>query len=129
MNAAFDVLALIEPPLFCFQVHKKEDDKMRETAANVAARATTAVGDIASRCQLMVEVKQEKGEYDTSTDPQTSKDGGQKKPSGITEGNTRENQDSGKQDPPVALTTPGELVRLLNIISYRSICKESYCIA
>lgn len=86
---------------------------MRAAAANVAVRATTAVGDITSRCPLMIEVKQEKGEYDTSTDPQVNKDRRQKKPLGITEGNTRDNQDSEKRDPPVALTTPGELVRLL----------------
>lgn len=85
---------------------------MRTTAANVAVRAATGVSDIASRWQLMIEAKQKQGGSDTSSSPHTTKDVG-RKPSATSTRNIRENQESEKRDPAVALTTPGKLVMLL----------------
>lgn len=100
--------ASLNPPYLLFQVNKEEDDKMRTTAANVAVRAATGVGDITSRWQLMIEAKQKQGGSDTSSAPQTTnKDVGRKPPLTTS---TRENQESEKQDSSVALTTPGKLV-------------------
>lgn len=91
------------------QVNKEEDDKMRTTAANVAVRAATGVGDMLSRWQLMIEAKQKQGGSDTSSGSQTSKDVG-RKPLATSTRNTRENQESEKRDPSAAFTTPGKLV-------------------
>ncbi|KAL1546862.1 transcription initiation factor TFIID subunit 4b-like isoform X1 [Salvia divinorum] len=90
------------------KVNKEEDDKMRATAANVAVRAATGVGDITSRWQLMIEAKQKQGGSDTSSAPQTNKDVG-RKPLATSTRNTRENQESEKRDPSVALTTPASI--------------------
>lgn len=81
---------------------------MRTTAANVAVRAATGVGDITSRWQLMIEAKQKQGGSDTSSTPQTTnKDVGRKPPLATS---ARENQESEKLDSSVTLTTPGKLV-------------------
>ncbi|XP_042046834.1 transcription initiation factor TFIID subunit 4b-like isoform X1 [Salvia splendens] len=90
------------------KVNKEEDDKMRATAANVAVRAATGVGDITSRWQLMIEAKQKQGGSDTSSAPQTNKDAG-RKPLATSTRNTRENQDSEKRDPSAVLTTPASI--------------------
>ncbi|KAH6781112.1 hypothetical protein C2S52_012349 [Perilla frutescens var. hirtella] len=90
------------------KVNKEEDDKMRTTAANVAVRAATGVGDITSRWQLMIEAKQKQGGSDTSSGPQTNKDVG-RKPLAASTRNTRENQESEKRDSSVALTTPASV--------------------
>ncbi|XP_047980326.1 transcription initiation factor TFIID subunit 4b-like isoform X3 [Salvia hispanica] len=90
------------------KVNKEEDDKMRATAANVAVRAATGVGDITSRWQLMIEAKQKQGGSDTSSTPQTNKDVG-RKPLATSTRNTRENQESEKRDPSAALTTPASI--------------------
>ncbi|XP_042005368.1 transcription initiation factor TFIID subunit 4b-like isoform X3 [Salvia splendens] len=90
------------------KVNKEEDDKMRATAANVAVRAATGVGDITSRWQLMIEAKQKQGGSDTSSTPQTNKDAG-RKPLATSTRNTRENQESEKRDPSAALTTPASI--------------------
>ncbi|XP_057802224.1 transcription initiation factor TFIID subunit 4b-like isoform X2 [Salvia miltiorrhiza] len=90
------------------KVNKEEDDKMRATAANVAVRAATGVGDITSRWQLMIEAKQKQGGTDISSGPQTNKDVG-RKPLATSTRNTRENQESEKRDSSVALTTPASI--------------------
>ncbi|XP_057801782.1 transcription initiation factor TFIID subunit 4b-like [Salvia miltiorrhiza] len=90
------------------KVNKEEDDKMRATAANVAVRAATGVGDITSRWQLMIEANQKQGGTDISSGPQTNKDVG-RKPLATSTRNTRENQESEKRDSSVALTTPASI--------------------
>ncbi|KAK6130814.1 hypothetical protein DH2020_035437 [Rehmannia glutinosa] len=89
--------------------NKEEDDKMRATAANVAVRAATGVGDMLSRWQLMIEAKQKQGGSDTSSGSQPGKDVA-RKPSATSAKNTRENQEAEKRDPSAAFTTPA-LVR------------------
>lgn len=90
---------------FFLQANKEEDDKMRATAANVAVRAATGVGDMLSRWQLMIEARQTQGGPDTSSGSQPGKDVA-RKPSAISTKNTRENQEAEKRDPSAA--TPGE---------------------
>lgn len=48
--------------LTCMQVNKEEDDKMRATAANVAARAAVGGDDMLSKWQLMAEQARQKRE-------------------------------------------------------------------
>ncbi|KAK6115957.1 hypothetical protein DH2020_008226 [Rehmannia glutinosa] len=88
--------------------NKEEDDKMRATAANVAVRAATGVGDMLSRWQLMIEAKQKQGGSDTSSGSQPGKDVA-RKPSATSAKNTRENQEAEKRDPSAAFTTPASV--------------------
>ncbi|KAH6785089.1 hypothetical protein C2S51_037544 [Perilla frutescens var. frutescens] len=90
------------------KVNKEDEDKMRTTAANVAVRAATGVGDITSRWQLMIEAKQKQGGFDTSYGPQTLKDVG-RKPLASSTRNTMENQESQKREPSCSLTTPASI--------------------
>ncbi|RWV81909.1 hypothetical protein GW17_00056630 [Ensete ventricosum] len=48
--------------LSCMQANKEEDDKMRATAANVAARAAVGGDDMLSKWQLMAEQARQKRE-------------------------------------------------------------------
>ena len=48
--------------LHCMQANKEEDDKMRTTAANVAARVAVGGDDMLSKWQLMVEQARQKRE-------------------------------------------------------------------
>ncbi|KAL6502798.1 hypothetical protein OROHE_023966 [Orobanche hederae] len=88
------------------KANKEEDDKMRATAANVAVRAATGVGDMLSRWQLMIEARQTQGGPDTSSGPQPGKDVA-RKPSAISTKNMRENQETEKRDPSAA--TPASI--------------------
>lgn len=85
---------------------------MRAMAANVAIRAAIGASDITSRWQSVIEAKKQ-GRSDTSSGPHTNKDVGGK-PLATSTRNTRENQQSEKLCPLVALTTPGKLVMLLS---------------
>ncbi|KAL0366259.1 UNVERIFIED_CONTAM: Transcription initiation factor TFIID subunitb, partial [Sesamum radiatum] len=87
------------------KANKEEDDKMRTTAANVAVRAATGVGDMLSRWQLMIEAKQKQGGSDTASGSQAGKDAA-RKPSATSSKNTRENQEAEKRDTSAAFTTP-----------------------
>lgn len=89
------------------QANKEEDDKTRTTAANVAVRAATGVGDMLSRWQLMAEAKQKQGGADASTSSQPAKEVG-RKPSTTSTRNTKENQEAEKRDPSAAFNTPGK---------------------
>ncbi|CAI9783065.1 unnamed protein product [Fraxinus pennsylvanica] len=85
--------------------NKEEDEKMCATAANVAVRAATGVGDMLSRWQLMIEAKQKQGGPDVASDSQSGKDVAQKPlPSSATR--IRENQEAEKRGHSVASSTP-----------------------
>ncbi|GLT74383.1 hypothetical protein SLA2020_461860 [Shorea laevis] len=58
------------------KANKEEDDKMRTTAANVAARAAVGGDDMLSKWQLMAEQARQKreGVMDTASDSQAGKD-------------------------------------------------------
>ncbi|KAK4481544.1 hypothetical protein RD792_012445 [Penstemon davidsonii] len=90
------------------KANKEEDDKMRTTAANVAVRAATGVGDMLSRWQLMIEAKQKQGGSDTSSGFQLGKDVA-RKPLQTSTKNTRENQEPDKRDPAAAFNTPASI--------------------
>ncbi|PIN22096.1 hypothetical protein CDL12_05186 [Handroanthus impetiginosus] len=79
------------------KANKEEDDKMRTTAANVAVRAATGVGDMLSRWQLMIEAKQKQGGSDASSTSQPAKDSARKSSETSTR-NTKENQEAEKRD-------------------------------
>ncbi|KAG8390944.1 hypothetical protein BUALT_Bualt01G0136200 [Buddleja alternifolia] len=93
------------------KANKEEDDKMRATAANVAVRAATGVGDMLSRWQLMIEAKQKQGGTDTSSGSQPGKDVTTRKPLQTSTRNTRENQESEKRDSSTGFSTPAASVR------------------
>ncbi|KAK4434372.1 Transcription initiation factor TFIID subunitb [Sesamum alatum] len=90
------------------KANKEEDDKMRTTAANVAVRAATGVGDMLSRWQLMIEAKQKQGGSDTTSGSQAGKDVA-RKPSATSSKNTRENQEAEKRDTSGAFATPASV--------------------
>ncbi|CAN0905587.1 Transcription initiation factor TFIID subunit 4b [Linum grandiflorum] len=62
------------------KVNKEEDDKMRTTAANVAARAAVGGDDMLSKWQLMAEQARQKreGGPDTASSSQSASDGSHK---------------------------------------------------
>ncbi|CAN1274385.1 Transcription initiation factor TFIID subunit 4b [Linum perenne] len=62
------------------KVNKEEDDKMRTTAANVAARAAVGGDDMLSKWQLMAEQARQKreGGPESSSSPQAASDGSHK---------------------------------------------------
>ncbi|KNA09321.1 hypothetical protein SOVF_154680 isoform A [Spinacia oleracea] len=85
-------------------VNKEEDDKMRTTAANVAARAAVGGDDMLSKWQLMAQTarqKREGGPDIATTSSQTGKDVSNKQ-STTSVGNVRETRGTGKRD----LSTP-----------------------
>ncbi|CAA2976054.1 transcription initiation factor TFIID subunit 4b isoform X1 [Olea europaea subsp. europaea] len=89
------------------KANKEEDDKMRATAANVAVRAATGVGDMLSRWQLMIEAKQKQGGTDVASDSQSGKDVAQK-PLPSSARRTKENQEAEKCGHSVASNIPAE---------------------
>ncbi|KAL2543775.1 Transcription initiation factor TFIID subunit 4b [Forsythia ovata] len=93
------------------KANKEEDDKMRATAANVAVRAATGVGDMLSRWQLMIEAKQKQGGTDVASDSQSGKDVVQK-PLPSSARRTKENQEAEKRGHSVSINTPGEIRRV-----------------
>ncbi|KAL2940856.1 Transcription initiation factor TFIID subunit 4b [Bienertia sinuspersici] len=79
-------------------VNKEEDDKMRTTAANVAARAAVGGDDMLSKWQLMAQARQKRDVGpETATSSQASKDGTDKQFT-TSVGNSRETQGTGKGD-------------------------------
>ncbi|CAN1274388.1 Transcription initiation factor TFIID subunit 4b [Linum perenne] len=77
------------------KVNKEEDDKMRTTAANVAARAAVGGDDMLSKWQLMAEQARQKreGGPESSSSPQAASDGSHKPQ---TLGGRNNNQDGQK---------------------------------
>nr|GMD89165.1 transcription initiation factor TFIID subunit 4B-like isoform X1 [Ipomoea batatas]GMD89166.1 transcription initiation factor TFIID subunit 4B-like isoform X1 [Ipomoea batatas] len=87
------------------KVNKEEDDKMRTTAANVAARAAVGGDDMLSKWQLMAE--QAKQKRDAASGSHPGKDMAQK-PSSSSSRNTRDNQEAEKRSSSAASITPGD---------------------
>ncbi|KAK4787251.1 hypothetical protein SAY86_011084 [Trapa natans] len=80
------------------KVNKEEDDKMRTTAANVAARAAVGGDDMLSKWQLMAEQARQKrvGGSEGASSSQTSKASGSHKPISASGNNAMELQETGK---------------------------------
>ncbi|KAJ8747362.1 hypothetical protein K2173_012942 [Erythroxylum novogranatense] len=80
------------------KANKEEDDKMRTTAANVAARAAVGVDDMLSKWQLMAEQARQKreGGTDTVSGSQSAKDSN-RKPQSTSGRNLKDNQDVEKR--------------------------------
>ncbi|XP_073276057.1 uncharacterized protein [Primulina huaijiensis] len=81
---------------------------MRATAANVAGRAATGVGDMMLRWQLMIEAKQKLGGTETLSGSQSGKEVAWM-PSPTSTRNTKENQEAEKRDHSQALSTPASV--------------------
>lgn len=90
------------------QANKEEDDKMRTTAANVAARAAVGGDDMLSKWQLMAEQARQKreGGTDAASGSQPSKDV-HRKPLSMTGKTTKDNQDSEKCSSAALFSAPG----------------------
>ncbi|TYH18587.1 hypothetical protein ES288_A05G284000v1 [Gossypium darwinii] len=82
------------------KVNKEEDDKMRTTAANVAARAAVGGDDMLSKWQLMAEQARQKreGGTDAASGSQASKDAN-RRPLSASGKSTKDNQESEKRGP------------------------------
>ncbi|XP_038694435.1 transcription initiation factor TFIID subunit 4b-like isoform X2 [Tripterygium wilfordii] len=78
------------------KVNKEEDDKMRTTAANVAARAAVGGDDMLSKWQLMAEARQKRGGLESPSGSQTGKDAN-RNPSSTSGRNMKDNQDAEKR--------------------------------
>ncbi|PWA58782.1 Histone-fold [Artemisia annua] len=97
------------------EVNKEEDDKMRTTAANVAARAAVGGDDMLSKWQLMAEQARQKreGGADSASTSQPSVDVGPK-PVSTSERTLNDNQDTEKTSAPATVTvTPGPVRKSL----------------
>ncbi|KAL6995405.1 hypothetical protein U1Q18_005542 [Sarracenia purpurea var. burkii] len=90
------------------KANKEEDDKMRTTAANVAARAAVGGDDMLSKWQLMAEQARQKreGVTDVSSASQPANDVSRKLLS-TSEKNERDNQEAEKRGQPTATVTSG----------------------
>ncbi|KAK6277599.1 hypothetical protein POUND7_017922 [Theobroma cacao] len=82
------------------KANKEEDDKMRTTAANVAARAAVGGDDMLSKWQLMAEQARQKreGGMDAASGSQAGKDVN-RRPLSASVKNTKDNQESEKRGP------------------------------
>ncbi|XP_030458959.1 transcription initiation factor TFIID subunit 4b-like [Syzygium oleosum] len=76
------------------KVNKEEDDKMRTTAANVAARAAVGGDDMLSKWQLMAEQARQKREGGLEVASQVGKDS---QKSSISGRSNKDNQEAGKK--------------------------------
>ncbi|KAI3792495.1 hypothetical protein L2E82_06375 [Cichorium intybus] len=99
------------------KANKEEDDKMRTTAANVAARAAVGGDDMLSKWQLMAEQARQKreGGADVASTSQPSVDVGPK-PVSNSERNSKDNSDTDKSSGPTTATptpTPGPVRKSL----------------
>ncbi|KAE8704142.1 hypothetical protein F3Y22_tig00110458pilonHSYRG00041 [Hibiscus syriacus] len=103
-------------------VNKEEDDKMRATAANVAARAAVGGDDMLSKWQLMAEQARQKREG--GTDSATGKDVNSKSLSASGK-HTRDNQESEKRGPlsPPASGSSRKSGRNQGISTYTSVAR------
>ncbi|GLT62263.1 hypothetical protein SLA2020_349130 [Shorea laevis] len=83
------------------KVNKEEDDKMRTTAANVAARAAVGGDDMLSKWQLMAEQARQKreGVMDTASGSQAGKYMNHKPPL-VSGQKAKDNQEAEKRGPP-----------------------------
>ncbi|XP_057469900.1 transcription initiation factor TFIID subunit 4b-like isoform X2 [Actinidia eriantha] len=90
------------------KANKEEDDKMRTTAANVAARAAVGGDDMLSKWQLMAEQARQKreGGIDVASGSQAGKDVSHK-PLSTSGKNERDNQEAEKRGQPTASMTSG----------------------
>ncbi|XP_057490165.1 transcription initiation factor TFIID subunit 4b-like isoform X1 [Actinidia eriantha] len=90
------------------KANKEEDDKIRTTAANVAARAAVGGDDMLSKWQLMAEQARQKreGGIDVASGSQAGKDVSHK-PISTFGKNERNNQEAEKRDHPTASMTSG----------------------
>ncbi|MCD7448429.1 Transcription initiation factor TFIID subunit 4B [Datura stramonium] len=90
------------------KVNKEEDDKMRTTAANVAARAAVGGDDMLSKWQLMAEQARQKreGVGDVASGSQPGKDVTRKNLSVPTR-SSRDHQEAEKRSQSPAIVTPG----------------------
>ncbi|KAD3641266.1 hypothetical protein R6Q59_003878 [Mikania micrantha] len=93
-----------------FKVNKEEDDKMRTTAANVAARAAVGGDDMLSKWQLMAEQARQKreGGPDAGSASQPSLDVGPKPPS-TNERNSKDNPDTERPISGAVTANPGSV--------------------
>ncbi|XP_012068247.1 transcription initiation factor TFIID subunit 4b isoform X2 [Jatropha curcas] len=84
------------------KANKEEDDKMRTTAANVAARAAVGGDDMMSKWQLMAEQARQKreGSTEATSGPQSAKDS--RKPPSTAGRNMKDNQEPEKRSPAAA---------------------------
>ncbi|KAM3305001.1 transcription initiation factor TFIID subunit 4b isoform X2 [Capsicum chacoense] len=94
------------------RVNKEEDDKMRTTAANVAARAAVGGDDMFSKWQLMAEQARQKreGGGDVASGSQPGKDETRKNLSVPTK-SSRDHQEAEKRIRASAIATPGAVRR------------------
>lgn len=94
------------------KVNKDEDDKMRTTAANVAARAAVGGDDMLSKWQLMAEQARQKreGGGDVASGSQPGKDVTRKNLSAPTR-SSRDPQEAEKRIQSSAISTPGAVRR------------------
>ncbi|XP_057518737.1 transcription initiation factor TFIID subunit 4b isoform X2 [Amaranthus tricolor] len=89
------------------QVNKEEDDKIRTTAANLAARAAFGGDDMLSKWQLMAQARQKReGGPEIASSSQSGKDTTSKQVAN-TVGNAKEIQGTGKKDSSAALPASG----------------------
>ncbi|KAL3371841.1 hypothetical protein AABB24_008402 [Solanum stoloniferum] len=94
------------------KVNKEEDDKMRTTAANVAARAAVGGDDMLSKWQLMAEQARQKreGGGDVASGSQPGKDVTRKNLSAPTR-SSKDPQEAEKRIQSSAIATPGAVRR------------------
>ncbi|KAJ8541179.1 hypothetical protein K7X08_001995 [Anisodus acutangulus] len=94
------------------KVNKEEDDKMRTTAANVAARAAVGGDDMLSKWQLMADQARQKreGGGDVASGSQPGKDVTRKNLSAPTR-SSRDHQEAEKRSQSSAIATPGAVRR------------------
>ncbi|XVF36393.1 hypothetical protein REPUB_Repub19eG0054700 [Reevesia pubescens] len=100
------------------KVNKEEDDKMRATAANVAARAAVGGDDMLSKWQLMAEQARQKreGGMDAASGSQAGKDVNHR-PLSASGKNTKDNQESEKRGP-VSPLASGKLDSWLDLLCF-----------
>lgn len=88
-------------------VNKEEDDKMRTTAANVAARAAVGGDDMLSKWTLMAQARH-KREGGPETSSQTVKEAASNKQPTAPVGNVGQTRGTGKIDSSAALSASGK---------------------
>ncbi|GAB4852301.1 hypothetical protein Ancab_016493 [Ancistrocladus abbreviatus] len=97
------------------KLNKEEDDKMRATAANVAARAAVGGDDMLSKWQLMAEQARQKreGGADTASSSQPVSRDATRRPSATTLKNQRDNQGADKRDKSAPIAASGAAAKQL----------------
>ncbi|XP_076915181.1 transcription initiation factor TFIID subunit 4b-like isoform X1 [Bidens hawaiensis] len=95
------------------KANKEEDDKMRATAANVAARAAVGGDDMLSKWQLMAEQNRQKreGGTDTGSTSQPSIDVRPKLAQSSTERTSKDNPDTERMTSNTVTANPGPVIR------------------